>query len=112
MIRKILSSVSLALLIIANAFAANGRPSGVGGVAQNMMDPVTLFSDFVYTGCLVIGGSFIFASIVKYTEHRRNPLHVTMSTVVFLFVSGVLLLLLPFLSYLDSSALVYTLFRR
>jgi len=86
------------------------RAAGVGNVADNMMTPVTLFSDLVYTGCLVIGASFLFASIIKYREHRRSPLMVPMSTVVFLLIAGILLVLLPFLSYIDASALRYSLF--
>lgn len=89
-----------------------GRQEGIGAVAKNMMDPVTLFSDMVYTGCIVIGGSFLFASVVKYFEHRRSPLMVSMSTVVFLVIAGLLLLLLPFLSYIDSNAVQYTFFKK
>jgi len=93
------------------AFAAYQRPTGIGGMANNMMDPVGLFSDFVYTGCIVIGGSFVFASIVKYFEHRRSPLMVPISTVVFLLIAGILLLLLPFLAYIDPNGVRYSLFR-
>lgn|SRR3990167_9577487 len=97
-------------LIFTSLFAADKHLPGLGGVAQNMMDPVGLFSDFVYTGCFVIGGSFLFASIVKYMEHRRSPLMVPISTVVFLLIAGLALLLLPFLAYLDSSGIRYSLF--
>lgn len=87
------------------------QPTGIGGMARNMMEPVALFSDFVYTGCIVIGGSFVFASIIKYFEHRRSPLMVPISTVVFLFIAGGLLLLLPFLAYIDPNGIRYSLFR-
>lgn len=102
---------SITSFMITQAYAVNQRPTGIGGVARNLMDPVTVFSDFVYTGCIVIGGSFVFASIIKYFEHRRSPLMVPMSTVVFLLIAGGLLLALPFLAYLDSSGIRYTLFR-
>lgn len=101
----------VASFMVVQAHAFNQRPTGIGGVARNLMDPVTVFSDFVYTGCIVIGGSFLFAAIIKYFEHRRSPLMVPMSTVVFLLIAGVLLLALPFLAYLDSSGIRYTLFR-
>jgi len=91
-------------------FKSRREPTGVGGVANSMMDPVTLFSDIVYTGCIVIGAAFVFASLIRYIEHRRNPLMVNMSTVVFLLIAGIVLLLLPFLSYVDSSALRYSFF--
>ena len=104
-------AVSITSFLMSQAHAVNQRPTGIGGVARNLMDPVTVFSDFVYTGCIVIGGSFVFASIIKYFEHRRSPLMVPMSTVVFLLIAGGLLLALPFLAYLDSSGIRYTLFR-
>lgn len=91
--------------------AVAGNLPGLGGVAQNMMDPVGLFSDFVYSGAIIIGISFLFASVIKYKEHRRSPLYVPISTVVFLLITGLLLLLMPFLSYLDSNALPFSFFR-
>lgn len=84
---------------------------GIGGVAQNMMDPVEVFSDFVHSACIVIGGSFIFASIIKYVEHRRSPLMIPISTVVFLFLAGLLLVLLPLISYVTSSGIPYSLLK-
>lgn len=84
------------------AFAANNSV-GLGRVAQNLLEPVSFFSDFVQTGCLLIGGSFIFASIVKYFEHRRSPLMVPISTVVFLLIAGIVLVLLPLLSYVTGN---------
>ncbi len=111
--RKILIYMTalLSSFYIQAVAAYTTRPTGIGGMANNMMDPVGLFSDFVYTGCIVIGGSFVFASIVKYFEHRRSPLMVPISTVVFLLIAGVLLLLLPFLAYIDPNGIRYSLFR-
>lgn len=89
---------------------AYGQP-GLGGVAVNMLEPVTVVSDFVDTGCLVVGIGFIFASIVKYIEHRRSPLMVPISTVVFLLIAGIVLVLLPFLSTFTDSGIPYSLFK-
>jgi hypothetical protein len=86
------------LLLFLYCFAANAlaQPTGIGGVANNLMAPVTFMSDFIYTGCFILGGGFVFASIIKYNEHRRSPLAVTMGTVVFLLIAGLFLLSLPF----------------
>lgn len=75
---------------------------GLGGVAQNMMAPVSMLAGLVHGACFVIGGCFLFTAIVKYFEHRRSPMLVPMSTVVFLFIAGILLILLPFLSYFTN----------
>jgi hypothetical protein len=85
--------------------------TGLGGVAGNMMEPVTLFSDFVDTGCLVIGVGFLFASIIKYVEHRRSPLMVPISTVIFLLIAGAILVCLPFLPLLTGYGVPYRLFK-
>lgn len=90
------------------AFAS---PGGIGQVAGNLMGPVGLLSEFVYTACFGIGGAFLFATIIKYIEHRRSPTMVPISTVVFLFISGAVLLLLPFLSYLLTGVSPYSLLK-
>lgn len=102
--------------VVAVAFSAHASiagavvKGGIGGLADGMLAPVDLMSDFVYMACIIIGGSFVFASVIKYTEHRRSPLMVPISTVVFLFIAGVFLLLMPFLSYLYTGAIHFSLF--
>ncbi len=76
-----------------------------------MMEPIGLISDFVQSASFIIGACFIFASIIKYVEHRRSPLMVPISTVVFLVIAGSLLLLLPFLSFLVDYGFEFTLFK-
>lgn len=84
----------------------------LGQVAQNLLEPVIIVSDFILTACFILGGSFIFTAIIKYVEYRRNPLAVPISTVIFLAVAGILLILLPFLSTYTGSGLQYSLFQQ
>jgi hypothetical protein len=84
---------------------------GFGGVAENLLEPVGLASDFLGSACLILGGSFLFASIIKYVEHRRSPLMVPISTVIFLLVAGLVLILLPFLSALLGYGVPYDLMK-
>lgn len=84
---------------------------GVGLVANNMMEPVSLLSDFVNSACFIIGGSFLFATIIKYIEHRRSPLMVPISTVIFLLIAGIVLVLLPFAYLLTENGLQFSLLR-
>jgi hypothetical protein len=70
--------------------------AGLGSVAQNLIEPVDLFSKFLDATCFLIGGSFLFASIVKYIEHKRSPLMVPISTVIYLVLAGLVLIALPF----------------
>lgn len=88
----------------------NTQPvTGFGAVAINILGPVTVFSDFINTACIIMGVSFLFASVVKFFEHRRSPLMTPISTVVFLLIAGIALLLLPLMSSLTSSGIPYTL---
>ncbi|HTM63852.1 MAG TPA: hypothetical protein VL360_05065 [Gammaproteobacteria bacterium] len=109
-LKSILNYVIFAISLFLQGVASAARPTGLGGVANNIMDPVGVASDFIYTGSIVIGGSFVFAAIVKYFDHRRSPLMVPISTVVFLFIAGVVLLMLPLLSYINANGIPYSLF--
>jgi len=90
---------------------AAAPPSGIGAVANNLMGPVSFLSDFIYSACFVIGGSFVFAGVVKYFEHRRNPLGVTIGTVIFLFLAGLFLISLPFAYLVIHHGSPYTLLK-
>lgn len=109
---RLLGAVTLLLSCLPGITLAQfaHKRQGVGGVANHVMSPVVLFSDMIYTGCLVIGVSFLFASIIKYREHKRSPLMVPMGTVVFLLVAGIVLLLFPLLSLYYSGAVKYSFF--
>jgi hypothetical protein len=84
---------------------------GVGDVANNLMDPLTFMGDFLQAGCFIVGGGFIFASVVKFFDHRRSPTMVPLSTVVLLFIAGLVLVALPFLSYVLPYAVPFTLLK-
>lgn len=104
-LRRFWSFIAFLILTPNAALAATG---GIGGVAQNLLGPVGLLSDFVYTACFGIGGAFLFATIIKYMEHRRSPTMVPISNVIFLLVAGLVLLILPFLSYLLTGSAPYS----
>lgn len=86
-----------ACIAVTTVFAAHNKGLGLGGLANNVLEPVGLLQQFVTAACLVIGGSFVFASIIKYKEHRQSPLMIPISTVIFLFIAGLALIGLPFM---------------
>lgn len=92
----------ICLMYLLPVLAAAEQPTGWGGVAINMMNPVGVLSNFINSACMFVGGCFLFASIIKYFEHRRSPMMVTMGTVVFLFLAGLGLILLPFVYILTE----------
>lgn len=101
----------LIILIFVPVLAYAKLRTGIGGMAENIMDPVNVLSDFVHSACILIGGSFLFASLIKYVEHRRSPLMTPISTVVFLLIAGLILVLLPLVSYVTSNGIPYSLLK-
>jgi len=93
------------------SLAATTRPQGIGKMANSMMSPVFVLSDFVASACIIIGFSFLLASVVKYFEHKRSPLMIPISTVVFLLIAGLLLVALPFAYKITSSGIPFTLIK-
>src|SRR5437773_1837355 len=91
--------------------ASDASSVGMSAVALNLMEPITLFGDFIQTACFIIGASFLFASLIKYFEHRRSPTMVPIGTVIFLLISGIILILLPFLSLLIEHGVPFSLMK-
>lgn len=94
------------------SYAATGHgmaapASGFGGVASNLMVPVEVVAEFVHSACMILGGSFIIAGIVRHVEHRKSPTMSPISTVFFLFLAGGVLLALPYLSYFMPHGVLY-----
>jgi RsiW-degrading membrane proteinase PrsW (M82 family) len=88
------------------AFAANEL--SLGRVADNITEPIQVVSAFVSVGCLIVGVACLFATVVKYFEHRRSPLHVPISTVVWLLIIGLLLLFLPFAYIITENGIPFS----
>lgn len=88
------------------AFAADSLT--FGKVAENITEPMEVVSGFVSVGCLIVGVSCLFACVVKYFEHRRNPLYVPFSTVAWLLIIGLLLLILPFAYIITENGIPFT----
>jgi len=112
MLRKtskiIVVTVLLTMAILLPCAFAAVDTSSLGKLSSNLLEPVGIVSRFVKTACFLGGGSFLFASIIKYIEHRRSPLMVPISTVVFLFIAGIVLILLPLAAYISENGLHYT----
>ena len=102
MSRKIIY-IGFILSLVSSGLVFADLHSGIGGVASNLMEPVSVLTDFITSASLIIGTTFLFASLIKYMEYRVNPLAVPISNVIFLLICGVLLLCLPI-----AYKLVYT----
>ncbi len=86
-------SVLLFFYFAVLAFAESGP--GIGGVAQNILEPVVIISNFVSSTAIIIGVSCIFGAFIRYLQHRTNPLAHPISIVVVLLIMGIVLICLP-----------------
>jgi RsiW-degrading membrane proteinase PrsW (M82 family) len=97
------------LFITIISFAAQAQTSGFGAMANNLMEPVTIVSNFMASASIVIGVTCLFAGLIRYMQYRVNPLANPISTVIWLLVLGVVLLLLPFVYMLTESGIPFKL---
>lgn len=109
---KVIAILGTLIVVGFSALAFAAQPVGLGKVAQNMLEPVGLLGNFVNSACFIIGGSFLFASVIKFVEHRRSPLMVPISTVIFLFLGGLALVILPFAYLLTENGLHLSLLKK
>jgi hypothetical protein len=78
-----------------------------GDLANDLLGPVTVLSDFVGTASWIVGFSCLFASLFRYLQYRVNPLAAPISTVIVLLVLGILLLCLPFTYLLTGTGIPF-----
>jgi RsiW-degrading membrane proteinase PrsW (M82 family) len=67
---------------------AGGGGSNVGTVASNLTDASDIFSGVFSSIFYVIGIAFVVGSIMRYSEHRKNPSQTPISRVIFLLLAG------------------------
>ena len=85
-----LAGFFVSLLASVQAYAQyHKHVGGIGSMADSILEPVGVFSSFVHAAIIVVGASLLFGSLIKYFEHKRSPLMVPLSTVIFMFILGV-----------------------
>lgn len=94
------------LIVIASCFAltALGGAASLGGVAQNVMGPVSGLSKIVNAICYVAGTGFLLGGVLQYRYHRENPQQVRISTPIVLVILGLIIIGIPFISMWSESA--------
>lgn len=77
---------------------------GIGQYAEGLMEPVSILSEFINSAAIIMGLCLLFAAILKYKQHKINPLYAPMGTVIWLLILGIVLLCLPLLYYKLSTS--------
>lgn len=76
------------------ALAATG--GGIGDFANTLMSPTQILLGFVKVASTLIGLLCLFGSIVLYMQHRVNPMMSPWSSIILVFLIGIILLGLPY----------------
>jgi hypothetical protein len=92
-----------ALISMLYSFSVYGAPVGLnhsfGEVASNIYEPVSIIIQLVRAVSFISGGGLILGGLIKYIDYRRNPIAVRLSTVTFMFIFGVSLILIGFIPF-------------
>jgi hypothetical protein len=99
-------------LLIPVLALADEEVVGIGKVASNILEPVLIVSDFVCSASIIIGVSSLFGALLKYMQHRVNPLAAPLSTVIVMLFVGIVLVALPFAYLLTENGIPYFLLRK
>lgn len=79
--------------ILIGIYGCNIYGQGIGDVASNIYQPVTIMIQLVRAVSVLCGAGLILGSLLKYLEYRRNPVAVRLSMVIFMLLFGISLLL-------------------
>ena len=96
------------LIFLMPCTAMADRTESIGEVAGQLMEPVTILSDFIGNGSIVVGVMSLFGALMRYMQYRVNPLASPISTVIVLFVLGIVLVCLPFTYLLTGAGIPFS----
>ena len=91
-------SIAVGVRAVNDGYAGNANAS-IGSVAQNIFGTVMGVEHLVKVLCVFVGMILILFSIAQYNKHRKNPIQVTIGSVLVTFFIGVLLVGLVFIPF-------------
>ena len=107
---KIIKTFTLLFLLLLPALAiSSDEITGIGKMAENILLPINIVSDFLCTASIIVGCCALFGAAMKYLQYRVNPLIAPLSTIIILLIVGVMLLCLPFVYKLTENGIPYSL---
>jgi RsiW-degrading membrane proteinase PrsW (M82 family) len=100
----------LLLLCFLPTLALADNPAlSIGQIALNLVDIADILTVFVGSASIILGICALFAALLRYLQYRVNPLASPLSTVVLLFILGIVLLFLPYTYKLTGSGIPFSL---
>lgn len=80
------------------SYTGYGQDSSLGDISRNLMGPLGVLSKMFMKISFGFGVFLVLLAWIRYLRHRRNPLQTPMSDVWFVFLLGLALIALPFIS--------------
>jgi purine-cytosine permease-like protein len=82
-----------------SVFAVSSRTPTLGGIANNLLDPLFGVISIVRAISITAGIGMILSSFSKFVDHRKNRTEITLGVVLTIFVSGVSLVIVGFIPF-------------
>ena len=88
----------------AQVSVGHGGGETFGTVATNLTGATDVFSGVFSAMFYVIGIAMVVASIMRYRDHRQNPVQMPIGRVIFLLIAGLIVGFFPFIvNYINAS---------
>lgn len=81
--------IILFCILLTTLYSFNATAGGFGDVALNVFEPVSVIIQLIRGVSIICGVGLLLGGILRFIEHRRNPMQVRLSTVIFMFIFGV-----------------------
>ena len=85
------------MVLIPPATLASHRSQSIGDIARSLDRPVMGIVELVRAVCLIAGVGMVVGSLIKYKQHRRNPIEVSLGSVFAILLAGLALIALTFI---------------
>lgn len=84
---------TLVSILLTTLYSCNLAAQGIGDVASNIYQPVTVVISLVKAVSVICGSGLVLGGILRYFDYRRNPVAVRLSMVLFMFFFGLALII-------------------
>lgn len=95
-IQRYIGIICFTLFCMDYACGAQTQQS-VGQIAENLTGPVDAIISLVRAICVISGLGLVMGSLVKFSDHRKNPQEITLGMVFMIFLAGMSLLAVAFI---------------
>lgn len=80
-------------IVMISLYTCNVQAESLGDLANTIYEPVSIVIQLVRAVSIICGAGLLLGGILKFVDYRRNPMQVRSSTVVFMFIFGLSLIL-------------------